>query len=65
MVFIQMPAEDVSRIGGRFLRDVRQAHVRLIHFSATLLVVAVRACRYDVRPYMCAAHVSRNDVIYC
>ena len=42
---------------------MRQAHMGFLNFSSTLAVVAMRAGCYDIRPFVAAAHVSRNDMV--
>jgi hypothetical protein len=39
-------------------------HVRLFHFSSTLAMVAMRACRHDIRPEVLTAHMARDDMIH-
>lgn len=56
-------AEDIRRLGRRFLRDVHEVHVRLFHFTPALAVIARRASRYQIRPNVLTTHVTRDDVI--
>src|SRR5258705_8371828 len=38
--------------------------MRLFHFSSTLAMVAVRACRDDIRPQVPTAHMARDHMIH-
>jgi hypothetical protein len=59
-----MSSENVSGAGWRFLGDVRQVHVRFLHFTPTFAVVAGGTGCHEVRPVVLSAHVTWDDVVY-
>ena len=59
-----MLAKNVGRVGWRFLRNMHQVHVNLIHFAPALAMVTARAGRHQICPNMLAAHVARNHMIH-
>jgi len=44
---------------------MQKMHVRLFHFSPSFAVIAVRACRDDIRPQVRASHVARDHMVHC
>src|SRR3972149_7682344 len=62
-VFGEMLAKDVSRVGRRFLWNVHEAHVPLLHFTPPFAMITERTSRRKIRPNMLSTHMTRNNVV--
>ncbi len=59
-----MSSEDVGCVGGWFLWNMEEMHVRLFESSAAFVVIAGGTGRHNVRPDMLTAQMSGDDVVY-